>query len=160
VVGQLDTDAVIMAFHNWESVIGFEEVALQAWCRVKLSLGQLLHEDRLGSELDSRVDDWDVCAENNGVFLIAVFRVVVSVAAIVRVEGGRARWRTLGRLLLATADNDTVCDVHVFEGAIVFLTIVGLVQSMRTRPNSYVFFFIVCSIDRAIAELGLNLRST
>jgi len=31
VVGQLDTDAVILAFHDWESVIGFEEVALQAW---------------------------------------------------------------------------------------------------------------------------------
>ena len=31
VVGQLDTDAVILAFHDWESVIGFEEVSLQAW---------------------------------------------------------------------------------------------------------------------------------
>jgi len=31
VVGQLDTDAVILTFHDWESVIGFEEVALQAW---------------------------------------------------------------------------------------------------------------------------------
>jgi len=64
--------------------------------------------------------------------LIGCVVAVVSAAVIVREEGGRARWRTLGRLLLATADNDTVCDVHVFEGAIVFLTIVGLVQSIRT----------------------------
>jgi len=60
VVGQLDTDAVIMAFHDWESVIGFEEAALEARRRVKLSLGQLLHEDRLGSESHNRVDDWHV----------------------------------------------------------------------------------------------------
>jgi len=85
--------------------------------------------------------------------------VVVSAAAIVREEGGRARWQTLGRLWLATAENDTVCEVHEFEGAIVFLTIVSLVQSIHTRPNRSVCFFVERSIERAIAELGLDLRS-